>query len=724
MTADPALRLSTFLTLGLACVALGAAEFSILPEVAGFAAAVVVALAVVYRLGGRAEVLSPSGANNVGLATAFAGAGWAAVRVVREVRVGEFIAVGWGVFFVLLLAPVLMALSVSFLLRRDKDDGIYWYVHAIGLAVVVLAAAIARRPWEVAALVIYAAAAVWGLARFALARGGAAPTNRRRAGLPAAAGWFALAVLVATPVFGVTPAAPPGIEKFELTAGRIEVGYSPDQAVDLTRTGELTPTPAVMFVVAAEQGGKPKLDLAENTRWRGRVLAHYAQGTWRREALLAMPLVAETAGRAEPWRPPTYGPASYRLTYTIPGSLRSDFLAEPVVWFPGGSIPVVDVFDAFPPRPWHPLADGSFFRHPGRPDQSRTLRYVQHTAPLPDPDLGVGFLLSSGVDQALTANPITSVRNYSTRLLQQLVRERKLPDSAGAVSAVTLRPTEEHHEAVARAFAAHLSESPEFSYTLTLTRPRPDLDPVEEFLEHTKAGHCERYASALVLMLRSQGIPAALVHGFKGHEPVGDGSYNVRQDHAHTWATALVSRPDAGGGRVWHWLSLDPSPSGAEAAAGTAAAHATAWTWVWNKLLDATPEERLSALGELATNPVAAGIFAGVVALGGLAWGVLRVRRARAAAGPTNSWLDPLYAVLAPHGYTPAADETPWEFAARVAAALTTRPGTATVASVPPAWVERYYEERFGGAAATPVRITDLDALRAALSAPTPGGTR
>ena len=89
-----------------------------------------------------------------------------------------------------------------------------------------------------------------------------------------------------------------------------------------------------------------------------------------------------------------------------------------------------------------------------------------------------------------------------------------------------------------------------------------------------------------------------------------------------------------------------------------------------------------------------------------------------------NPWLDPLYAVLAPHGFTPAAAETPREFAARVAVALTTRAETAAVAAVPSVWVERYYEERFGGAGAAPADTADLDALRTALSAPPTGGTR
>jgi hypothetical protein len=296
------------------------------------------------------------------------------------------------------------------------------------------------------------------------------------------------------------------------------------------------------------------------------------------------------------------------------------------------------------------------------------------------------------------------------------------------VDAVRLRPPEAQHEAVARAFAQHLSESPEFSYTLTLTRTRPDLDPVEDFLEHTKAGHCERYASALVLMLRSQGIPAALVLGFKGQEAVGDGRYLIRQDRAHAWATALVTRPGEGGMPVSYWLSLDPSPALGDTPAGQEAAAGSGWSWVWDKLLDATPEERLAALAELARNRVVIGALVGLVAVAGLGWAARRLLRARAVGRPGNPWLDPLLEVLGEHGFTPAAGETPREFADRVAAALAAHPGTAAVASVPPAWVTGYYEERFGGAAIAPDRRAALDtglsALRAALSATPPGGTR
>jgi transglutaminase-like putative cysteine protease len=729
MTADPAFRLSTYLALGLACAALGAAEFTIFPEVGVFAVVVVVALAVVYRLETRIELLTIPAANNLGIGIALAGAAWAAVRLVREARVGEFASLGWAVFFVLLLAPVLMAAVVALLLRREKDPVVYWYLHSAALGAVVLAAAIARQPWEIALLVAYAGAAVWALTRFTLARSGAAPATGRRTGLAAAGGLLFGAVAVSAPVFALTPASP--WEKFEFGPGRIEVGFGPEQIVDLNRTGELTPEEEPAFTVAAEQDGRPKDDLPVNTRWRSRVLSHYINGGWRREATFRLPAAAETAARVEPWSPPRLGPGAYLLHFSVPGHLRSDFLAEPVVWRPGQAPPVADVFaPPLPPRGWYPLPDGSFLRNPARLDRMTDLRYVQYTAPLPDPDLGVGFLLMADRgDPTLVNNPVLPVRGYTSRLLARLVREGKLPPEAGTVDAVRLRPPEAQHEAVARAFCRHLAESPEFTYTLTMTRTRPDLDPVEEFLEHTRTGHCSQYASALVLMLRSQGIPAALALGFKGHEAQGEGRYLVRQSDAHAWAIALVSRPDTGGGRVWHWLSLDPTPGASrDDAAAAAAASDVGWKWVWKHLLDATPEERLTALGELASHPLTAWLFWGGIALAALTWTVRRVRAGRGAAAAGNPWLDPLLAVLARYGVTPEPGETPREFATRVSGALAARPGGVAVAGVPPAWVDAYYQERFGGTPVAAEGRASLDAglvaLRSALSASPPGGTR
>jgi transglutaminase-like putative cysteine protease len=92
----------------------------------------------------------------------------------------------------------------------------------------------------------------------------------------------------------------------------------------------------------------------------------------------------------------------------------------------------------------------------------------------------------------------------------------------------------------------------EYGYTLDLPAQRP-ADPLADFLFVRKKGHCEYFASALAVMLRSLGIPARLVTGFQGGEynPVSD-SYTVRADQAHAWVEAYFSG--------FGWITFDPTP--------------------------------------------------------------------------------------------------------------------------------------------------------------------
>jgi transglutaminase-like putative cysteine protease len=119
----------------------------------------------------------------------------------------------------------------------------------------------------------------------------------------------------------------------------------------------------------------------------------------------------------------------------------------------------------------------------------------------------------------------------------------------------------------ARALERFLRDG-EYTYSLRMTVVDPGLDPLLDFLLNRKEGHCEYYGSALTLMLRTAGIPARMVNGFKG------GDYNnlagilyVRQKHAHSWTEALVGRGPAGMDNATNragdpiWLTLDPTPS-------------------------------------------------------------------------------------------------------------------------------------------------------------------
>ncbi|GMU03386.1 hypothetical protein KH5H1_75080 [Corallococcus caeni] len=89
--------------------------------------------------------------------------------------------------------------------------------------------------------------------------------------------------------------------------------------------------------------------------------------------------------------------------------------------------------------------------------------------------------------------------------------------------------------AAARKLAAFLQRD----YAYTLEQAGTPEDPLADFLFVRKAGHCEHFATALTLMLRTQGIGARLATGFYGGTRV-DGGYLVRAGDAHAWTHVLV----------------------------------------------------------------------------------------------------------------------------------------------------------------------------------------
>lgn len=90
-----------------------------------------------------------------------------------------------------------------------------------------------------------------------------------------------------------------------------------------------------------------------------------------------------------------------------------------------------------------------------------------------------------------------------------------------------------------------------FSYSLSL-QPASSPNPLADFLERTRTGHCEYFATATVLLLRAAGIPARYATGFSAHEysPL-EKQIIVRDRHAHAWALAWI------GG---NWRDVDNTP--------------------------------------------------------------------------------------------------------------------------------------------------------------------
>lgn len=86
--------------------------------------------------------------------------------------------------------------------------------------------------------------------------------------------------------------------------------------------------------------------------------------------------------------------------------------------------------------------------------------------------------------------------------------------------------------------------------------------PLEDFLLTRKTGYCEHYATAMVVLLRTVGIPARLVTGFLATEWNAFGNYyTVRQRDAHAWVEVYF--PQSG------WITMDPTPPVPEATTPT-----------------------------------------------------------------------------------------------------------------------------------------------------------
>jgi len=97
------------------------------------------------------------------------------------------------------------------------------------------------------------------------------------------------------------------------------------------------------------------------------------------------------------------------------------------------------------------------------------------------------------------------------------------------------------------------------SYSLRFTTPEGS-SPLEAFLFGHGRGHCEHYAAATVLMLRSLGIPSRLSYGFAGGlaDPA-QRLFAFRDSDFHAWAEVLT--PDN------EWKIFDTTPRVPTAAA-------------------------------------------------------------------------------------------------------------------------------------------------------------
>jgi hypothetical protein len=157
--------------------------------------------------------------------------------------------------------------------------------------------------------------------------------------------------------------------------------------------------------------------------------------------------------------------------------------------------------------------------------------------------------------EADARDPAMFVRNSNSRdYPPHLARlYLQLPHLDPRVAALAQKITASASSNYARAQEVEYYLKTNFGYTLQLPGVRTP-DPLAYFLFERKKGHCEYFASSMAVMLRSLGIPARVVNGFRGGE-YNDltGNYIVRERNAHSWVEAYF--PEFG------WASFDPTPA-------------------------------------------------------------------------------------------------------------------------------------------------------------------
>jgi transglutaminase-like putative cysteine protease len=330
-----------------------------------------------------------------------------------------------------------------------------------------------------------------------------------------------LIMLGATAIFFVLPRISNGYLSAFARSGEISTGFS-DQ-VRLGQIGEIQQSNSLVMHIQIDGDPHGSYDL----KWRGVTLNVFKDNTWSNPH--AKHLVTNVgSGRflllqnVARWRmlrpagPPR--PIHYRV---LMEPLASNvFFLAPTARLLLGNYTLLSmdngdaVFDLDPEHPVNRYEATSDLSQPG-PGELRTASYDY------PPEILLNYLQLPPVDRRVVslAKEITASadNNY---------------DKAAAVE---------------RYLGTH------FGYTLQLPRSVP-RDPIANFLFERKQGHCEYFASAMAIMLRTLGIPSRVVNGFRTGE-FNDltSQYLVRASNAHSWVEAYF--PGYG------WISFDPTPA-------------------------------------------------------------------------------------------------------------------------------------------------------------------
>jgi len=265
--------------------------------------------------------------------------------------------------------------------------------------------------------------------------------------------------------------------------------------------------------------------------FRGTVLTEYSQGNWRPER--------EWTWDKIPARPDDK--AFREAVPTVRQEIRLERIGTNVLYHLGRIVAMCDSLEGV--RCGLILPNSIIIRRDWFEALSGPVNYLAYSEipssnPRPTPALlGNSIMVAKYLQRCRTTPDLPRLTELSKQLVQA--------EEQAAGKSLT-------DEQKARLLERYLRDSGQYSYSLTAQVSDSRIDPVEDFVFNRRAGHCQYFASALGLMLRSVGISARLVSGFKGGEPQDDGSLNVEKRFAHVWVEAWIDDQ--------RWITLDATP--------------------------------------------------------------------------------------------------------------------------------------------------------------------
>jgi protein-glutamine gamma-glutamyltransferase len=326
-------------------------------------------------------------------------------------------------------------------------------------------------------------------------------------------------------IFVIVPRVGQGFLSLSRAGGQKVAGFGSE--VELGGFGVIRDDPTVVLrVTHLADGGAPRQLLP--LRMRGTSFDHYDGRRWSR----TMNASVSVRPVAEQYPLRRMGDPDEDLVLQI----VLDRLDEPVVFLPRGTVSI-----SVPPR----LAQGRAYPRTLRRAAGMDVRYA-------DPD-DLGLMYTVYVSDRPDEQEVGAfARERKRSYLQVPAGHERIAELAKRVVGDATEPT-----AVAERLVRYLHSS-EFGYSLE----QPDVKaeaPLVAFLFTHKRGHCEYFASAMAIMLRTLGVPSRNVTGFAGgrFNPYGN-YYALRQGDAHSWVEAYVEG--------YGWIMYDPTPPSREAA--------------------------------------------------------------------------------------------------------------------------------------------------------------